>query len=204
MLCFARLIRCAMVASGTRNALAISAVVKPPTARRVRAIAEDKVRAGWQHMNSKINVSSGSMSDSISSTGATVSTSFANRDFPLTTGSFAAHLVGQASGCDLNQPAAWILRNTLLRPLREGRYHSLLNGILSGGEVAKTASDRAEHLRCKFAQQMLGSRVPRLCHCSSRYSISGGGPLITGRTSIGMFRGAPPGPGAADSFAAIA
>ena len=46
MLCLARLIRCAMVASGTRNALAISAVVKPPTARNVRAIADDGVRAG--------------------------------------------------------------------------------------------------------------------------------------------------------------
>src|ERR1700724_2069242 len=75
MLCFARLIRCAIVASGTRNALAISAVVKPPTARRVRAIAEDEVRAGWQHMNNKISVSSGSMSDSISTVGTTMSAS---------------------------------------------------------------------------------------------------------------------------------
>ena len=40
MLCLARLIRWAMVASGTRKALAISAVVKPPTARSVSAIAE--------------------------------------------------------------------------------------------------------------------------------------------------------------------
>src|SRR5437667_8504394 len=52
MLCLARLMRCAMVASGTRNAFAISAVVNPPTARSVSAIAEAGVRAGWQHMNS--------------------------------------------------------------------------------------------------------------------------------------------------------
>ena len=45
MLCFARLIRCAIVASGTRNALAISAVVRPPTARSVSAIADDGVSA---------------------------------------------------------------------------------------------------------------------------------------------------------------
>jgi hypothetical protein len=44
--CFARLIRCAMVASGTRNALAISAVDRPPTDRNVSAIAEAAVRAG--------------------------------------------------------------------------------------------------------------------------------------------------------------
>lgn len=37
-----------------------------------------------------------------------------------------------------------------------------------------------------------------------RYIISGGGALITGRTSMGTFSGAPPGPGAADAFAAIA
>ena len=46
MLCLARLMRCATVASGTRKALAISAVVKPPTAHNVSAIAEDEVRAG--------------------------------------------------------------------------------------------------------------------------------------------------------------
>ena len=45
-LCLARLIRCAMVASGTRNARAISAVVSPPTARSVSAIADPGVRAG--------------------------------------------------------------------------------------------------------------------------------------------------------------
>lgn len=42
----ARLIRCAIVASGTRNAFAISAVVSPPTARSVSAMAEEGVSAG--------------------------------------------------------------------------------------------------------------------------------------------------------------
>jgi hypothetical protein len=56
--CFALEIRCAMVASPTRNAFAISAVVSPPTARNVSAIAEAGVSDGWQHMNNTINVSS--------------------------------------------------------------------------------------------------------------------------------------------------
>jgi hypothetical protein len=60
MLCFARLIRCAIVASGTKNALAISAVVRPPTARNVRAIADGRVSAGWQHMKRRTSVSSSS------------------------------------------------------------------------------------------------------------------------------------------------
>jgi hypothetical protein len=58
MLCFARLIRCAIVASGTRNALAISAVVRPPTARNVSAMAEGRVSAGWQHMKRRTSASS--------------------------------------------------------------------------------------------------------------------------------------------------
>src|SRR5271170_6987779 len=69
--------------------------------------------------------------------------------------------------------------------------------------IPETASDSAEHLRRKLTQQMLGSRIPFLGHWSSRYSISGGGPLMTWRTSIGMFNGTPPGPGAADALAAI-
>ena len=60
MRCLARLIRRVMVGSGTRNARATSAVVRPPTARRVSAIWEAGDSAGWQHMNSRMSVSSDS------------------------------------------------------------------------------------------------------------------------------------------------
>ena len=43
----ARLMRCAIVLSGTRYACAIWRVVRPPTARRVSATADDGVRSGW-------------------------------------------------------------------------------------------------------------------------------------------------------------
>ena len=46
ILFFARTSLWAIVTSGTRNALAISAVVSPPTARNVRAIADGAVSAG--------------------------------------------------------------------------------------------------------------------------------------------------------------
>jgi hypothetical protein len=46
MRCLARLIRCAIVGSGSMKARAISAVVKPPTARSVNGIAEPGVSAG--------------------------------------------------------------------------------------------------------------------------------------------------------------
>ena len=54
----ARLIRCAMVASGTRKACAISAVVRPPTARGVSASCDGGDRSGWQQRNSSVSVSS--------------------------------------------------------------------------------------------------------------------------------------------------
>ena len=60
IVCLARLMRCAIVASGTRNALAICAVVRPPTARSVSATADELVSAGWQHMKSSVSVSSSS------------------------------------------------------------------------------------------------------------------------------------------------
>ena len=46
ILALARLIRWAIVASGTRNAAAISRVVRPPTARRVSGIADAGVSDG--------------------------------------------------------------------------------------------------------------------------------------------------------------
>jgi hypothetical protein len=46
MRCLARLIRCPTVFSGTSNARAISAVVSPPTARRVSATCDAVDSAG--------------------------------------------------------------------------------------------------------------------------------------------------------------
>jgi hypothetical protein len=47
MRCFPRLMRWAIVDSGTRNARAISAVESPPTARRVSATCDAGESAGW-------------------------------------------------------------------------------------------------------------------------------------------------------------
>ena len=56
--CLARPMRLAMVASGTRNARAISAVVSPPTARSVSASWEGTGSTGWQHISSRARESS--------------------------------------------------------------------------------------------------------------------------------------------------
>ena len=52
--------RCATVASATRNALAISTVVKPATARRVNATCASWDSAGWQHVKIRRSRSSAS------------------------------------------------------------------------------------------------------------------------------------------------
>ena len=57
---FARLIRWAIVDSGTKNARAISAVVSPPTARSVSASCDAADSAGWQQRKSSVSVSSSS------------------------------------------------------------------------------------------------------------------------------------------------
>src|SRR4051795_6317130 len=54
----ARLIRCAIVASGTKKASAISRVVRPPTARSVSATWEAGASSGWQQQKSRKRVSS--------------------------------------------------------------------------------------------------------------------------------------------------
>ena len=58
MVCLARLMRCAIVVSGTPNAAAICAVDRPPTARSVSAIWLGEDRSGWQQPNSKASESS--------------------------------------------------------------------------------------------------------------------------------------------------
>ena len=85
------------------------------------------------------------------------------------------------------------------RPLQRRREQRLLHRVFRGGEVAEAADDRAEHLRRELAQQVLAGRRPS----GAAVTLSTGGALITSRTSIGMFSGAPPLPGAADARAAI-
>ena len=56
---FARTSRCASVGSGTRNARAISGVVRPPSVRSVSATAASGASAGWQHVKISRSWSSG-------------------------------------------------------------------------------------------------------------------------------------------------
>ncbi|GAA5771091.1 hypothetical protein Aros01_07626 [Streptosporangium roseum] len=114
---------------------------------------------------------------------------------PAAAGLLVAHLLGHPAERDLDEPAAWIARHTLLRPLGRGVQQRLLDRVLGGVEVPGAAGEHADDLRREFAQQVVDGRIV------SAHSSSGGAD-ITWRTSIGMFNGLPPGPGAAERDAA--
>ena len=114
--------------------------------------------------------------------------------FATATSRFRANVICHPPEGDLRQPCAGIVRLTLAWPLHRRGKGCLLNGVLGRREVAKSSDNGPEHLRSQFPQQRL--EVGR-CHWSSS-----GGPLMICRTSIGMFSGAPPRPGAADARAA--
>ena len=206
MLCLARLIRCAIVASGTRNARAISVVVRPPTARSVSAIADAGVSAGWQRHEQQV--------ERVVALGRAVGVGgerdlLVRRDqaddqlLAMAAGGVGPHLVGDAAGGDVDQPGARVFGHPLARPLRRGRDERLLHRVLARREVAVAAHDDAQHLRRELAQQALDLGDDVDVRGGGHQTMSGAGALITCRTSIAMFSGLPPRPGAADASAAI-
>ena len=141
--------RCAIVRSATRNALAISAVVSPPTARSVRAIAEAGVSAGWQLMKSTTSVSSSSLTSSPAESSLRAAT------LSRCAGTARCALVDQPPRRRLDQPAARLLRNAVTRPAQSRGEQRLLDGVLGRVEIAEPANQRAEDLRRELAQQVL-------------------------------------------------
>ena len=170
MLSLARLMRWAIVASGTRNAFAISAVVSPPTARRVRASCEGTESEGWQHMNRSVSVSS--WAEGCPLTGS----SRANALLSTPPRALAAPLVDQAAGRDGPQPRSRIVWHAFLRPLQRCGEECLLHRVLTRVELPVAPHERAEDLRRKLAQQVLDSGFR---------SQKSGGASITRRTSMG-------------------
>ena len=185
-LALARLMRWAIVASGTRNAAAISRVVRPPTARSVSGMAAAGVSDGWQHMNIRISVSSSPDAGS----GGSLDHDGDDVLAPAA-GVVAAVLLDQPTGRHPDQPAERVVGLALGGPRGGGGDQRLLHRVLRVGEVAVAADDGAEDLRRELAQQVLGAR--------GRGHTSGSGALITWRTSMRLRIGAPFGPGAADA-----
>src|SRR5687768_1858526 len=111
---------------------------------------------------------------------------------------FAAEKIGHAARRHMNEPAARVVGNPFLRPLHACGDERFLHRIFGGRKIFEASNHGAENLRCDLAQQVLGIWV----QAGSRHTSTGGA-LITSRTSIGIFSGTPPLPGAADAAAAI-
>ena len=188
MRCLALEMRCAIVASSTMNALAISAVVSPPTARSVSAIAEAGVSAGWQHMNSTVNVSS---SSDTSRPGGSAQCS---DRLPVPAGLLAAPLVDQPPLGGLDQPAAGAVRDAVPRPVHRtpraappGRHPRRRRSRRTCGRARRGPAARA---RAAGPRRRTGPSA----HASAAHSS---------RTWIGCWSATPSGPGTAEYLAAI-
>jgi hypothetical protein len=111
--------------------------------------------------------------------------------FAAAPGRFAANVIGHPADGDLREPCAGIVRQTVPSPAARRGSRRFLDRILRCREVAISADHRAKHLRRPDVCRGLG------------HKSSFGTSLRTYRTSIGMFPGFRPGPGAADARAAI-
>ena len=149
--CFARLMRCAIVVSGTMNARAISAVVRPPRARSVSEIADGGVRLGWQQRKNRIRLSSLSTGSTSTTSSSAERSSRRRREARLRTSS-----VTRRSATATSQPRG-------------------LSGAPSRGHctaAASRASWTASSARAKSPDRR--ATAPRTCGASGRSRSSSG------------------------------
>ena len=144
----ARLIRCAMVVSGTRNARAICSLLRPATARRVSATWDGGLSAGWQHSSSKVSESSRDDDVDVGRLGNEVFGRHAPREqlLAVCAGTVTAPLVDVAARGHSDQPALGALRDAIDRPLPGCSEQRLLDGVFGRIEVAVAPGQRREHV----------------------------------------------------------
>ena len=156
ILFFARTSRCAIVGSGTRNARAISSVVRPPRVRSVNATWESSPSAGWQHVNSSssrssLNTASSSTSSSTAS-GAATRCAFAAKVRSRRIRSIARFRAVVV------EPGARIGRRALARPPFRGDRERLLGGVLGEIEVTEEADQVRNHATPLVAEDVVRQR----------------------------------------------
>ena len=151
----ARTSRCAIVASGTRNARAISSVVRPPSVRSVSATCASSASAGWQHvkMSSSRSSANGRRRPSSSVDRAprhVEQLRLARRSVRSRRMRSIARLRAVVT-----QPGARVVRDAVARPALGGDRERLLGGLLGEVEVAEEADQRGEHAAPLVAEDLL-------------------------------------------------
>ena len=144
---FARLSRCAIVGSGTRNARAISSVVSPPTSRRVSATCDSSESAGWQQAKISERRSSGSGS---SMSGSARCGLESREELRLSRERLVApDQVDRPVSRRRDDPGAGVRRRSVPRPALDRCREGVLNRLLGEVEVAEDPGedrDRAAEL----------------------------------------------------------
>jgi hypothetical protein len=181
--------RWAMVASGTRNALAISAVVSPPTAdlgRRQPADGAQRERDRRRRRQRRMAAHEEHDQRVVPIGDLGCRRLLPRREpLPVSPRLLAPPLVDQPPRRGLDEPPARMLRDSVSRPVPGRREQGLLDGVLGGGEVAGAAGQQAEDLRRQLAQQVLdvGGHVqpspPAVCRNASISATSAGARSIT-------------------------
>ena len=188
----ARVTRAAIVGSGTRNARAISAVVRPHTSRSVSATCASRARAGWQQVNTRRSRSSGDhvvlaarrqAGHGGASAGALGVT--APEPGSISNGSLrpqgpvAALRVERPPPRRRGQPGPRIARHALPGPGVERGDVRILNALLGHVDVAGDARRRGEHegplatVRVRDGRADLGVSGRSRCRPRSRPAITG-------------------------------
>ena len=161
MRCLARLMRWAIVASGTRNARAISAVVRPPTARSVerelRRRGQRRVAAQEQEQQRVVLV--GGVRRRRARRRPRVGGAARRRVLARRrASSLRSWSVSRREPTVISQPAGCRGARRSGHCTRRGQQR-LLHGVLARVEVAVAAHERAEDLRRQRPQQVLDAGV---------------------------------------------
>ena len=159
---FARTSRLAIVASGTRNARAISSSSRPPSVRSVSATCASSASAGWQHVKRSSSRSSGIVVSSTSSSMASGTSS--RRVFAASVRSRRMRSIARLRAV-VDEPRARVCGRALAGPPLGCDRERLLGGFLGEVEVAEEA-DQA----CEDAAPLVAERPAR---GSSSHSATG-------------------------------
>ena len=156
--CLARLIRCAIVASGTRNAAGdLGGGQAADGAQRERHLRRPASAPGGSTGTAAVSVSSWSRRASSSGAGATASGGSPSPRRPRGRRralSLRNWSISRREATVISQPRG-LSGHALGGPLRRGREQRLLDRVLARVELPVPAHEHAEDLRRQLAQQVL-------------------------------------------------
>ena len=153
---FARVIRCAIVVSGTRNAAAISATVSPPSSRSVRATRASGASAGWQQV--KISRSRSSSTGPVGSWGSGSCIISACRCLSSRRDSRRIRSMARLPAVVVSQPPG-LGGMPSVAPLLQRHHQRLAGGVLGDVEVAEPARQGRHHAAELVAEDPLDRGV---------------------------------------------